>query len=138
MSGMHIVGPYLSTNKSKVRGKKAANTAAARAAAAKHDEWLRKQGLHPEQRDLARAVRGKRKIEFPDLKVEENAPLSNKIDGNGLARGIMANLHKESAAVQQEILAKASRCVPQYNKGGYAYTTLGTDITTIGSKSRRG
>jgi hypothetical protein len=138
MSGMHIVGPYLTTNKSKVRGKRAANTAAARAAAAKHDEWLRKQGLHPEQRALASAFKGKRKIEFPDLKVEENAPLSNKIDGNGLARGMMANLHKESAAVQKEIMDKASRCMPLFNKGGMQYATPDTDMTQVGSKSRRG
>lgn len=138
MSGMHIVGPYLSTNKSRVRGKKVPNTAAAREAKAKHEAWLRKQGLHPEQQDLRRAFKGRRVIEMPDLKVEENAPLSNRIDGNGLKQGVMANLHKERPEVQREILDKASRCVPQYNKGGYAYTTPGTDITTIGSKSRRG
>ncbi len=135
---MHLVGPYLTANKSWVRGKKTANTAAAREAKAKHDKWLRERGLHPDQRDLQRAFKGKRVIDMPDLKVPENVPLSNTIDGNGLVRGMMANLHKESPEVQKEILAKASRCVPQYNKGGYEYTTPGTDITTIGSKSRRG
>jgi hypothetical protein len=138
MSGMHIVGPYLTTNKSKVRGKRAANTAAARAAAAKHDGWLRKQGLHPDQRALASAFKGKRKIEFPDLKVEENAPLSNKIDGNGLARGMMVNLQKESAAVQKEIMDKAARTTMAYNKGPIQYFSPEADTTNIGTQSRRG
>ena len=138
MSGMHLVGPYLTTNKSKVRGKRAPNTAAAREAAAKHDAWLRKQGLHPEQQTLRKAFKGQRKIDMPDLKVRENVPLSNKIDGNGFARGIMANLRKEAPAVQREILDKASRCMPLFNKGGLQYATPDTDMTQVGSKSRRG
>jgi hypothetical protein len=136
---MHIVGPYLTTNKSKVRGKKAANTAAARAAAAKHDEWLRKQGLHPEQRALASAFKGKRRIDVPSLKVDNPIPLSNNLHATGgFKQGVMANLHKESAAVQQEIMDKASRCMPLFNKGGYQYATPDTDMTQVGSKSRRG
>ena len=50
----------------------------------------------------------------------------------------MANLHKESAEVQQAIMDKASRCLPLYNKGGYQYATPDTDMTMTGSKSRRG
>lgn len=135
---MHLVGPYLTTNKSKVRGKKSPNTAAAREAKAKHEAWLRKQGLHPEQRELARALKGKRVIDLPDLKLPENVPLSNKIDGNGLVQGVMANLHKEKPEVQKEILDKASRVMPLFNKGGLQYLTPGEDIKTVGSKSRRG
>lgn len=138
MSGMHLVGPYLTTNKSKVRGKKAPNTAAAREAAAKHDAWLRKQGLHPEQRALAKAFKGGYRAPLPDLKVKENVPLSNTIDGNGFKQGVMANLHKEKPEVQREILDKASRCMPLFNKGGYQYATPDTDMTQVGSKSRRG
>lgn len=138
MSGMHLVGPYLSTNKSKVRGKKGPNTAAAREAAAKHDKWLRDRGLHPEQKGLRQAFKGKRKIELPDLKVQENAPLSNRIDGNGLAKGVMANLHKEAPEVQRAIMDKANRVMPLFNKGGLQYATPDTDMTQVGSKSRRG
>jgi hypothetical protein len=58
--------------------------------------------------------------------------------GNGLVRGMMANLHKESPQVQREIMEKASRCLPLYNKGGYQYATPDTDMTMVGSKSRRG
>ena len=134
---MHLVGPYMTTTKYNGKGKKSPNTAAAREAKAKHEAWLRKQGLHPEQRELQRAFRGQRKIDMPDYKVQSNAPLSNKV-GNGFVRGIMANLHKESPEVQQAILDKASRCVPLYNKGGYQYATPDTDMTMVGSKSRRG
>jgi hypothetical protein len=138
MPGMHLVGPYLSTNKSRVRGKKTPNTAAAREAKAKHDKWLRERGLHPDQRDLQRAFKGHRVIDLPDLKVQENVPLSNTIDGNGIVRGVMANLHKESPEIQRAILDKASRATPLFNKGGYQFLTDGMDPTMVGSKSRRG
>lgn len=138
MSGMHLVGPYLTTNKSKVKGKKSANTAAAREAAAKHDAWLRKQGLHPEQKALRQAFKGKHKIEMPDLKVRENAPLSNKIDSNGFARGMMVNLHKESPEVQRKIMDKAARTTMAYNKGPIQYFSPEADTTNIGTQSRRG
>lgn len=131
---MHLVGPYLTTNKSKVKGKRAANTAAARLAQAKHDKWLRERGLHPEQRDLQRAFKGRGIVETPDLKVKENAPLSNRIDANGIKQGVMANLHKERPEVQKEILDKAARTAPAYSKGAYQYITPSADLTDIGKK----
>lgn len=135
---MHLEKPYLSTTKYNGKGKRAPNTAAAREAKAKHEAWLRQRGLHPEQLELARAFKGKRKIELPDLKVRENAPLSNKIDENGLVKGVMANLHKETPAVQREIMDKAARTEMAYNKGPIMYHSPGTDRTQLGSKSRRG
>jgi hypothetical protein len=134
---MHLVGPYMTTTKYSSKGKKAANTAKLRKATAEHDKWLRERGLHPEQRDLKKAFTGKAKIALPDLKVEENAPLSNKV-GNGFVKGVMANLHKESPEVQKAILDKASRVMPLFNKGGLQYATPGEDMTQVGSKSRRG
>lgn len=131
---MHLVGPYMSTNKSRVKGKKLANTAAKREADAKHEKWLKERGLHPNQRELQRAFKGKYKVALPDLKVEENAPLSNKIDENGLARGVMVNLHKEKPEVQAAILEKASRVAPLYNKGGLQLITDGDDLKTLGRK----
>ena len=74
---------------------------------------------------------------MPDYKTESTYQLSNGI-GNGFKQGILANLHKESKEVQQQILDKASRCMPLFNKGGYQYATDDTDMTTVGSKSRRG
>ena len=134
---MHLVGPYLTTTRYNSKSKKS-KSARSVAAAAKHDEWLRKQGLHPEQRDLQRAYRGKHVNSIPDYTdTRHTAELSNGI-GNGFKKGIMANLHKESAEVQQAIMDKASRCLPLYNKGGYQYATPDTDMTMTGSKSRRG
>jgi hypothetical protein len=134
---MHLVGPYLTTTKYSSKGKSGPNTAAAREAKAKHEAWLRKQGLHPEQRDLQRAFKGRRKIELPDYKVKENAPLSNTV-GNGFVKGIMANLHKESPQVQAAIMEKAARTTMAYNKGPIQYFSPESDKTNLGSMSRRG
>ena len=137
MCAMHLEKAFLSTTNYGGKGKKPANTAKLRAATAKHEAWLKKQGLHPEQRALKRALVGKEKIAMPDYKTESTYQLSNGI-GNGFKQGILANLHKESKEVQQQILDKASRCMPLFNKGGYQYATDDTDMTTVGSKSRRG
>jgi hypothetical protein len=135
---MSLVGPYLTTTRYGGKKKrKLPNTASLREATAKHDAWLKKQGLHPEQRELKRAFTGKERMALPDYRVESNYQLSNGI-GNGYKQGILANLHKESKEVQQQILDKASRCMPLFNKGGYQYATDDTDMTTVGSKSRRG
>lgn len=134
---MHLVGPYMTTTRYNSKSKRSKSVRAAEAAA-KHDEWLRKRGLHPEQRDLQRAYRGKHVIDIPVYSSDRNLPeLSNGI-GNGYKKGIMANLHKESPEVQQQILDKASRCLPLFNKGGYQYATPETDMTMVGSKTRRG
>jgi hypothetical protein len=137
MCAMHLEKAFLSTTNYGGKGRKPANTASLREATAKHEAWLKKQGLHPEQRELKRAFTGKAKIELPDYKVESKYQLSNGI-GNGFKQGVLANLHKESKEVQQQILDKASRCMPLFNKGGYQYATDDTDMTTVGSKSRRG
>ena len=135
---MQLAGPGLTTTKYNGKGKKLANTAAKRKSTAEHDAWLRKQGLHPEQRDMARAVRGKHKNNMPDLHVDNAVPLGNNIYVDGArSTGVMANLHKESPETQAAILDKANRVDVGYNKGGLIYVTPGTDPTTLGSKSRR-
>jgi hypothetical protein len=53
-------------------------------------------------------------------------------------KDIMTKLHNEPKHVREEILNKASRVMPLYNKGGLQYVTPETDIKTVGSKSRRG
>jgi hypothetical protein len=134
---MHLVGPYLTTTKYNSKKKKSNNQRLA-AATAKHEQWLRDRGLHPEQRDLQRAYRGKRVIDIPDYSVDRHtAKLSNSV-GNGYKSGVMANLHKESPEVQRAILDKASRVMPLFNKGGLQYATPETDLKMVGSKSRRG
>ena len=134
---MHLVGPYMTTTRYNSKKKKSGSAKLAEATA-KHEQWLRKQGLHPEQRTLQRAFKGRYQNDIPDYTVTRHtAELSNGI-GNGFKTGMMANLHKETPEVQQAIMDKASRCLPLYNKGGYQYATPDTDMTMVGSKSRRG
>lgn len=134
---MHLVGPYLTTTKYNSKKKKSKSQKLAKATA-EHDKWLMERGLHPSQRNLQKAFKGKHKVEMPDLKVESNAPLSNKIEANGLKRGVMHNLHKENAATQQAILEKASWVDQAYNKGPYMLIDPKTDRSQLGSRSRRG
>ena len=134
---MHLVGPHMTTTRYNSKKKKS-NSKKLAEATAKHEEWLRKQGLHPEQRKLKKAsVGGDVKRTIPDYRVDNPYELSNGI-GNGYRKGVLENLHKEKPEVQQAILEKASRCMPLFNKGGYQYATPDTDMTTVGSKSRRG
>lgn len=136
---MHLVGPYMTTTKYNSKGKKVANSEKERKAKAEHDAWLRKRGLHPDQKSAAKNTNKVEINRIPDYRADlrNSVPLSNAV-GNGFKSGVMENLHKEKPEVQKEILAKASRCMPLYNKGGYQYATEGTDMTTVGSKSRRG
>ena len=134
---MHLVGPYMTTTRYNGKSKKSKSVKAA-TAAAKHDEWLRQRGLHPEQRDLQRAFRGKHVNSIPDYTdTRHTAELSNGI-GNGYKKGIMANLHKESLEVQQAIMDKAARTTMAYNKGPTMYFSPESDKTNLGTMSRRG
>jgi len=99
-----------------------------------HQAWLRKNGVHPDQLTNSK----KHKIKVSVYKTDKNIKTSDKIVDGGRATGIMVNLHKESPEIQRAILEKASNCVPLYNKGGLQYCTPETDITKIGSLSRRG
>ena len=134
---MHLVGPYLTTTRYNSKKKLSAKEQRAKA---DHEAWLRKQGLHPDQLATRKAFKGTNKPQknMPDYKVESTIPLSNTIVDGGRARGIMVNLHKEKPEVQQAIVDKASRVMPLFNKGGLQYATPDTDMTTVGSKSRRG
>ena len=133
---MHLVGPYLTTTKYNSKQKKSKSKKLEKATA-DHDKWLMDRGLHPNQRTLQKAFKGKHKTALPNLKVEDNYPLSNKIDANGLKQGVMHNLHKENAATQQAILDKAKMVDQAYNKGPYMLMSKSDDPTKSGSKSRR-
>jgi len=100
-----------------------------------HDKWLHKMGLHPEQ--LA-AKKNKHQVAMPSYKTEETVKLSNKIGNGYKTASVIDNLHKEKVDVQAQIIRKASRVAPIYNKGGYQFVTDGTDPSQIGSRSRRG
>jgi len=134
---MHLVGPYMTTTQYNRRRKKS-NSKRAAESEAKHNEWLAKQGLTTNQIKLKKAFIGNvRHTIQSDDDTRSSPKLSNSV-GNGFKKGIMENLHKERPEVQKEILYKASRCMPLYNKGGIQYATPGEDMTQVGTKSRRG
>lgn len=134
---MHLVGPYMTTTRYNSKSKKSKSVKAV-TAAAKHDEWLRQRGLHPEQRNLQRAFKGKHVNSIPDYTdTRHTAELSNGI-GNGYKKGIMANLHKETPEVQRAVMEKAARTTMAYNKGPIQYFSPESDKTNLGSQSRRG
>ena len=134
---MHLVGPYLTTTKYGSKKKKS-NSKRLAESEAKHNAWLAKQGLTPNQVKLKKEFVGNVRINTrPDLTTSNPYQLSNSV-GNGYKKGIMENLHKEAPEVQKEIMLKASRCMPLFNKGGLQYATPGEDMTQVGSKSRRG
>lgn len=133
---MHLVGPYLTTTKYGGKKKKS-KSEKLKKATVEHDKWLMERGLHPSQRKLQKATKGSHKVQLPDLKVEENFPLSNQIEENGLKRGVMHNLHKENAKTQAAILEKASWVDQAYNKGPYMVIDPKADRSQLGSRSRR-
>ena len=134
---MHLVGPYLTTTRTASKKKKS-NSRRVAEAAAKHNDWLAKQGLTANQIKMKKAFLGDVRYDTkPDLRVDNPYELSNGV-GNGFKQGVMENLHKERPEVQKEILYKASRCMPLYNKGGLQYASPAEDLTQVGTKSRRG
>ena len=131
---MHLVGPYMTTTKYNSKGKKVANSERERKAKAEHDAWLRKRGLHPEQK-AKNPIKKAEINRIPDYRsdLRNSVPLSNAV-GNGFKNGVMENLHKEKPEVQKEILAKAKRTAPAYSKGPYQYITPDADLSDIGKK----
>ena len=130
---MHLVGPYLTTTKYGSKKKKS-NSKRLAESEAKHNAWLAKQGLTPNQLKLKKEFVGNVRINTkPDLTTSNPYQLSNSV-GNGFKKGIMENLHKESPEVQKEIMAKAARTAPAYSKGAYQYITPGADLSDVGKK----
>ena len=132
---MHILPAYVTTTKTTFRKSKPKQLD-------KHDAWLWKRGLHPEQIKAKKTVDKNWKKEYTEsMKVDRSDYVSSGLSGTASScakRDIMTNLHKEPEHVQKEILKKASLVMPLYNKGGLQYATPETDRTQVGSKSRRG
>jgi hypothetical protein len=100
----------------------------------KHREWLRSKGL-----DNIKLPKDRGDY-VPDLwkPDPDYPPLSDKIPvGGGLKRDIMTRLKDEPEAVQQEILRKARRTAPAYNKGGYQYITEDAELNSLGNKGNK-
>ena len=65
---------------------------------------------------------------FISCSKSNNAPEEKKLDPLEIAI---------TPEIQKQIIHWANRVAPLYNKGGLQVITDGTDVTTIGSKSRR-
>jgi len=99
----------------------------------KHREWLESQGL-----DKIKVKEGFG-FEIPKWEPDPNLPpLGNKIPvGGGVKNDIMTRLKDEPEEVQQEILRKARRTAPAYNKGGYQYITEDAELNSLGNKGNK-
>lgn len=139
---MHILPAYFTSlntrkrkRKSKVKSKLVSD----------HDRWLLQNGVHPDQ---IRVKKDKKVLDKmwrsgynESMMVDRSDYVSAGLSGDASScakRDIMTNLHKEPEHVQKEILKKASLVMPLYNKGGLQYAGPNVDLTTVGSKSRRG
>ena len=130
---MHLEKAFLTTTRYSSKKKKS-NSKRVAESEAKHNAWLAKQGLTPNQIQLKKAFVGNARINNrPDLTTSNPYQLSNSV-GNGYKKGIMENLHKEAPEVQKEIMAKAARTAPAYSKGAYQYITPGADLSDVGRK----
>lgn len=140
---MHILPAYYTTtvSKRKLKHKNKAKTKLV----SDHDRWLLSKGLHPDQ------IKSKKDKKSLDLSFRKGYTESMMVDrstrhydnkkleaGDCSKRDIMTNLHKEPEHVQEEILRKASLVMPLFHKGGLQYAGPNVDLTTVGTKSRRG
>jgi hypothetical protein len=133
---MHILPAYYTTTNTRRRKAKV------KSEPSKHDLWLIKNGVHPDQIKLKKGVDKNWKKRYnDDMMVDRSGYVSAGMSGSASScvdRSLMSNLHKEPEHVRREILDKASRVMPLFNKGGLQYATPDTDMTQVGSKSRRG
>lgn len=136
---MHILPAYFTTTNTRLRKRK---SKAKSKLVSDHDRWLLSKGLHPDQIKLKKGVDKNWKKKYnEDMMVDREGYVSSGLSGSKSScakRDIMTNLHKEPEHVQKEILKKASLVMPLYNKGGLQYAGPNVDLTTVGTKSRRG
>ena len=133
---MHLLPAYFSTTNTRKKKKKVLSKADI-----DHQKWLEQRGLSPNQlKNKIKPDKSWKQEYSTSLKVErkyESVEISGTKDSCA-KKDIMTKLHNEPEHVRKEILAKASRVMPIYNKGGLQYVTPETDIKTVGTKSRRG
>lgn len=135
---MHLLPAFYTTNSTKKRKKKSslANSLATKA----HEDWVKKM-TGGKKADKKVLDNNWRKTYNESMMVDRKGYVSAGMSGSSDScadKSLMTNLHKEPEHVRKEILAKASRVMPLFNKGGLQYATPGTDMTQVGSKSRRG
>jgi hypothetical protein len=134
---MHLLPAFFTTNGSNKKNKKKIKTKAQ----IEHEKWLEKRGLSPAQLKLKKKVDFNWQNEYTSSVRVERKYASAEMSGSSdscAKKDIMTRLHNEPKHVREEILKKASRVMPLYNKGGLQYATPETDMKTVGTKSRRG
>lgn len=106
-----------------------------------HDKFLLSMGVHPSQ------LKGKNKMgNYFGSRRKAAKPIEEKVfledftayKNTGAVRGVLANLHNEPSHVQFQIRQLQSRIMPLYNKGGLQLASKTEDLSTVGSRSRRG
>lgn len=132
---MHLLPAYFTTTTFRRDKKRNPKRAAANA---QHKAWIAEitKGKVSDKKLLTKKWRN----EYSEtIKVDRNYTTSNSFGTSDACvdRSIMNRLHKETKETRDEILRKASRCMPLYNKGGLQYATEGEDMTQVGTKSRR-
>lgn len=106
-----------------------------------HEEFLIKMGVHPKQ-----IKRSKQMSNYFGPRRKPSKPLEEKVfledisayRNTGAVKGILANINKEPVHVQNQIREIQSRVMPLFNKGGLQLASKNEDLTTVGSRSRRG
>ena len=110
-----------------------------------HVAWLTKMGLTTKQIKAKKAKDTKWRNEYSaSLQVERSTKHHEKsvqevCNGRPDAtakRGVMTNIHKESEATQKEIMAKAKRVMPLWNKGGLQVLTDTDDLKALNKVAR--
>lgn len=135
---MQIMPAYYTSTKTTRKSKSTKKTAAQ----IEHEKWLSKKGLMNKQskKDKNKINADWKKEYKESLKVDRENYVSGGMSGSKdscAKRGIMTNLHKEPKEVQEQVLYKASRVMPLFNKGGLQYATPGEDMKQVGTKTRR-
>lgn len=131
---MHLLPAYFTTTNTKKKKTKAKKSDL------EHQKWLAKRGLSPQQLKAKISVDNNWQEEYSKtIKVDRKYGSAEMVGSRDSCakKDIMSNLHKESSKVRKEILDKASRVMPLYNKGGLQYATPETDMKSVGTKSRR-
>ena len=128
---------YTTTNLRKRKQRKHDNS--------EHVAWLQSMGLTPKQIKSKKSKDTSWRSEYvTSLQVERSTKQHEKslqevCDGGPDAtakRGVMTNIHKESEATRNKILAKAKRVMPLYNKGGLQVLSESDDLKALNKVTR--
>ena len=128
---------YTTTNLRKRKQRKHDNS--------EHVAWLSKMGLTPKQIKSKKTKNTTWRAEYvASLQVERSTKqyeksvreVCNSAPDATAKRGVMTNIHKESEATRNEILAKAKRVMPLYNKGGLQVLSESDDLKALNKVTR--